>query len=223
MSLLEGVRRLINPQGPEGPYWNYGVLAVSAALGAYSFSVAYRQIRKQAPDKRLWEVIRTSKDPQNFSVLLVDAADLTGVALAFIGVQLGLLLGNGYPDAIATVFIGLVLAGIAVILANESRHLLVGESADAEVVNDIRKIAEADPAVERAPRPVTMHLGPDEVLLALDVRFRDGLSVDEARQAVERVEKAIQEKHREVKRIYLEVNVLDGRHAPSEPAKSARG
>jgi divalent metal cation (Fe/Co/Zn/Cd) transporter len=74
-----------------------------------------------------------------------------------------------------------------------------------------------DPAVERAPRPVTMHLGPHEVLLALDVRFRGDLSVSEVREAVERLERAIRKKHPEIRRIFLEVNSLDGRHDSAQP------
>src|SRR5262249_5815843 len=118
----------------------------------------------------------------------------------------------------------LVLAGIAVVLANESRHLLIGESADVETARDIRAIVERDPAVERAPRPVTMHLGPDEVLLALDVHFRGQLSVSEVREAVERLERAIQEKHPEVMRIFIEVSSLVGRHDSAQvdtPAEAA--
>jgi cation diffusion facilitator family transporter len=83
MSLLEGFNRLIHPRGPESPYWSYGVLAVAAILGAYSLSVAYRQLRQSQPGKRLYEAIRASKDPRNISVFLVDTADLIGVALAF--------------------------------------------------------------------------------------------------------------------------------------------
>ena len=86
MSLLEGVNRLINPHGPESPYWSYGVLAVSAALGAYSISVAYRQLRQSQPGKKLSEAIKNSKDPRSFSVFLVDTADLLGVAIAFVGI-----------------------------------------------------------------------------------------------------------------------------------------
>ena len=214
MSVLEGVNRLIHPKGPESPYWSYGVLVVSAALGAYSFSVAYRQLRRSQPGKRLSEAIKTSKDPRDFSVFLVDSADLIGVALAFAGILGGQILGSPYPDAVAAVLIGLVLAAVAAVLANETRHLLVGESADEEIVRDIRAIAESDPTVEIAPRPFTMHLGPDEVLLALDVRFHDGLSAEEVRQAVHRMERAIQRKHPEVKRIFLEVNSLDGQRSP---------
>jgi len=195
MSLLEGVNRLLDPQGPESPYWSYGVLAVSAALGAYSLSVAYRQLRRSQPGKKLSEAIKSSKDPRSFSVFLVDTADLLGVALAFVGILVGHLLDSPYPDAVSTILIGLVLAAVAAILANESRHLLVGESADEEIVRDIRAIAESDPTVEIAPHPFTMHLGPDEVLLALDVRFHDGLAGEEIRQAVTRMERAIQQKH----------------------------
>src|SRR4051812_35222880 len=76
MSILEGTWRLINPEEPGSFTWNYGVLAVAAALSAYSFSVAYRQLRTSQPGDGLWKAIRTSKEPRNFSVLLLDVGDL---------------------------------------------------------------------------------------------------------------------------------------------------
>jgi divalent metal cation (Fe/Co/Zn/Cd) transporter len=109
--------------------------------------------------------------------------------------------------------IGLVLAAVAAVLASETRHLLIGECAVEEIVRDVRVIAESDPAVERAGRTFTMQLGPGDVLLALDVRFRDSLSAEVVRHAVDRMERAIQRKHPEVKRIFLEVNALDGQRS----------
>jgi cation diffusion facilitator family transporter len=208
LSVYEGINRLIHPHTLESPYWNYGVLLVSACLSVYPFSVAYRQLRRSKPDQKIWRAIRTSKDPRNFSVLLVDTADLIGVAFAFIGVLLGQLLHSSYPDGIAALVIGLVLASVAVILANESRHLLVGESADREVVDDIRAIVEADPAVDRAHHPLTMQLGPEEVLLTLGIRFREALSAADVGEAMDRMQQAIREKRPEIKRIFLEVESL---------------
>ena len=217
MSILEGIHRLIRPRALESPYWNYAVLAISAGLNAYSFGVARRQLRRKQPGKGIWEAIRAGKDPRNFSVLLVDTGDLIGVALAFVGVLLGHLLDSPYPDAIVSIAIGLVLATIAVVLANESRKLLIGETADRVMVDDIRAIAEADEAVDRAPHPLTMQMGPDDVLLAMNVRFRDGLSGDELERALDRVERNIRSKHSEIKHIFLEVNSLRAHRVDDRP------
>ena len=216
-SVLEGIDRLIHPKAPESPYWNYGVLVIAAALNAYSFSVAYRQLRRSQLGKGIWEAIRVSKDPRNFSVLLVDTGDLIGVAMAFVGVLLGHLLDSPYPDAIAAIAIGVVLATIAILLANESRKLLIGETADREMVDDIRAIVEADEAVDRAPDPLTMQMGPDDVLLAMNVRFRDGLSGDDLERALDRVERAIRGKHPEIKHVFIEVNSLRAHRVDVRP------
>ena len=215
MSVLEGVRRLMHPKPPESPAWNYAVLALSGAFGLYSISVAYRQMRKQHPDQPVWRAIHTSKDPRNFSVLLLDVADLIGVALAFLGVLVSQWLGSSYPDGIAALAIGLTLAVVAVILSNEARHLLLGESADDDVVRDIRTIAISDPAVEKAPHPLTMQLSPNEVLLNLNLQFRGNLSADEVQKATQRVERAIREHHPEVTHIFIENESLshsNGKH-----------
>ncbi len=221
MSIFEGIDRLIHPHPPESPYWNYAVLAISAGLGAYSFSVAYRQLHENEPGKGIWEAIHSSKDPRNFSVLLVDIADLIGVALAFVGVLLGHLLDSPYPDAIAAISIGLVLASISAFLANESRKLLIGETADRGMIDDIRAIAEADEAVDKAPHPLTMQLGPDDILLAMDIRFRDGLSTDNVEQALDRVENDIRGKYPDIKHIFLEVDSLRGHQADGQSEHSS--
>lgn len=213
MGALEGLRRLIDPGEEEASYWNYGVLAVSAVFGTYSFWVAHRQTRERHPEGSLWSAVVRSKDPSNFSVMLIDLADLIGVGLAFLGLLIGQLFHSPYPDAVAAILISLVLSGVAVILANESRHLLLGESVDQQTVVSIRRIAEADQAVEHAPHPFTMHLGPDEVLLALDVQFREGLSAQQISLAVERIERSIRTRHPEIKRIFLEARYL-GESAP---------
>ena len=89
------------------------------------------------------------------------------------------------------------------LLAYESKKLLVGESADLESVSSIRALAAADPAVVRVGRPLTMHLGPEDVLLNLDVQFREGLSATEIGQAVDRLEQVIRGKHGEIKRVFI--------------------
>lgn len=210
MSVLEGINRLIHPKAPESPYWNYGVLAIATGLNIYAFCVSFKQLSRGQPGEGLWKAIRSSKDPRSFSVVLVELGDLIGVTLAFLGVLLGHLLDSGYPDAIAAIAIGLVLASIAVVLANESRHLLIGERADPQVVDDIRSIAEADEAVVGSPRPLTMQLGPDDILLAMGLQFREGLSTDEFERVLGRMERDIRGKQPKVKHIFFRVDSLRG-------------
>ena len=96
--------------------------------------MAFRQLREADGEEGLWQAVRSSKDPRTFTVLFEDTAALAGLAVAFVGLLLGHLLGSPYPDGIASVLIGLILATVAVLLARESKTLLVGESAAAESV-----------------------------------------------------------------------------------------
>ena len=219
MSLLEGVNRLIDPHGPESPYWSYGCWPFPRRWALFA-QRGLPPVARSQPGKGLSEAIKSQQGPSRFQRIPGRYRRPARRGLAFAGI-LAATLDSPYPDAVTTILIGLVLAAVAAVLANESRHLLVGDSADEEIVRDIRSLAESDPTVELAPRPFTMQLGPDEVLLALDVRFHDDLSVADVRKAVDRMERAIQRKHPEVKRIYLEVNALDGERSPEVAASSS--
>jgi divalent metal cation (Fe/Co/Zn/Cd) transporter len=216
-SIFEGIERWLDPRPIEYPIWNYAVLLVAAICDSFSFVVAWRQLRASRRDGSLFQAARASKDPSNFAVLFEDFAALLGVAIAFLGVALSQWLERSEPDAIASVLIGLVLAAVAVLLAHESKMLLVGESADAESVRSIRELVESDPDVDHAGPPLTMHFGPEDVLLNLDVQFRTGLSTEALIEAVDRLERAIRAKHPEVRRIFLELERL--RHRDGQPAR----
>jgi cation diffusion facilitator family transporter len=218
VTVVEGVQRLLNPSMPENLIWSYATLGIAALFEGYSWWVAYRQLRESDGKRGLWRAVRSSKDPRNFTVLFEDTAALAGIAVAFVGLTAGHLMDSPYPDGIASVVIGLILAAVATLLAREAKTLLVGESAPSESVQSIRALVESDEAVERAPDPLTMQLGPEEVLLNLAVEFRDGLSADEAMQAIRRVEGAIREKHPEVRRIFIEIKAREGARPEGAPA-----
>lgn len=208
VTIVEAIRRLLDPESLEAPGWNYVILGVSAVLEGYSCVVAFRQFSAERGDRKFWEAMRESKDPTTATVLLEDFADLAGLVVAFLGVALGHALGSPYPDALASLMIGLILAAIAVFLVRESRDLLVGERAEHGLIAHIRELAEADEAVEKAADPLTMHLGPGEVLLNLDLQFREGLSAADVENSVDRIESEIRSRHPEVKRIFLKIESL---------------
>jgi divalent metal cation (Fe/Co/Zn/Cd) transporter len=177
----------------------------------YSRSVALREFRAVQREQEIWRAVHTSKDPTIFTVLLEDSAALLGLVVALIGVYLGHRLRNPYLDGTASIVIGAILAAVAVLLAYESRGLLVGESASAEVVASIRSVTECDPAVERVGPLLTMHLGPHEVLLNIEIQFRRSLSGAEVEAAIDRVETAVRGQHPDVKRIFIEAESLAAR------------
>jgi cation diffusion facilitator family transporter len=220
-SIFEGVVRLRDPEPLEHLFWNYAVLLVAALSDGYSWTVAWRQLRATRRDGTLFEAVRASKDPSTFAVFFEDFAAVLGVAVAFLGVLLSQLLERPQPDAIASIVVGLILSAVALLLAYESKLLLVGESADAEAVKSIRGLVESDAAVAHSGRPLTMHLGPEDVLLNLDVQFQDRLSTEQVIEAVDRLEQSIRKEHPQVKRIFIEAERL--RRRDGEPARSSAG
>jgi divalent metal cation (Fe/Co/Zn/Cd) transporter len=128
--------------------------------------------------------------------------------VAFLGVWLGEMLEMPVLDGVASIVIGVILCAVASFLIYETRGLLVGETAGPEVLADVRKILAAEPTVERHRPPLTLHLGPDNVLIALDVQFRDELTSDDIEEAVDRLEKSIREARPEVSHIFLEAETI---------------
>lgn len=206
MSVYEGIEHLIHPSALEDPFWNYVVLGIAFVVEGFSWTVALKAlIADKLESQNLWEAIQGSKDPTVFTVLLEDTAALLGIGVAFLGIFLGHLLQNLYLDGVASIIIGLILALAAILLVYESKALLVGESASPETVESIRTLAAADPAVKGVMRVLTMHMGPKEVLLNLDLQFLSELSTVELSQAVERLESSIRQEHSDIKHIFIEV------------------
>src|SRR5919197_4054527 len=210
ISFYEGIRHLREPGPVENLAWAYGVLAASFVFEGYSWMVAVREFRREAAGQPWLAAIRASKDPTNFTVLFEDTAALLGLVVALAGVYAADRLGNPYLAGVASMVIGVILASVAVFLAAESKGLLIGEAVDAEISASVREIAEADPRVRRALRLLTMHLSPQEVLLALELEFQPGPSAADAAAAVERIDRAIRAAHPEIKHIFIEAQSLKG-------------
>jgi cation diffusion facilitator family transporter len=210
MSFYEGVTHLQHPSELADPTWNYVVLALSFVFEGVSWIVAFKQFHPEVEEGTFWEAIRASKDPSVVTVLFEDSAALAGLVVAFLGVYLGHRLRNHYFDGGASILIGIMLTAVAGFLAYECKGLLIGESAAPHVVRFIRRAAESDPEVAKVRPPRTMHLGPEDVLLNLDVQFRDGLSSTEIASAIERLETKIRQKYPEIRQISIEADNLKG-------------
>ncbi|MEC4816635.1 MAG: cation diffusion facilitator family transporter [Scytonema sp. PMC 1069.18] len=208
MSIYEGITHLFNPSPLEDPMWNYIVLGLAMVFEGFSWSVALREFLPTKGQQSFWQAIRASKDPTIFTVLFEDSAALLGLLVALGGVFIGHLLSNPYVDGIASIIIGVILAVVAILLATESKGLLVGESANTRTVSHIKELVKTDPAVQDAMRVLTMHLSPQEVLLNLDIQFCKQLSTEELASAVDRIEEKIRRQHPEIKHIFIEAKSL---------------
>ncbi len=206
LSIYEGVAHIQHPSPLESPVINYIVLAAAVVFESLSFSVAWKAFSKHKKGRRTFSAIHHGKDPSLFTVLFEDTAALLGLVVAFLGVFFSHLFDSPAIDGAASVVIGVILICAALWLARESRSLLVGEAADPQLVAAVREIALADPAVIGLGSVLTMHLGPEEVLLNIEVQFTPGLPVEGVHTAIHRIEAAIAKSFPEVTRIFTEVH-----------------
>ena len=226
MSFYEGIQHILHPEPISDPKWNYIVLAASTVFTLWSFAVAFRQFHARAGPNGYWKTFRRSKDPTIFTLVLEDLADLAGLLLAFLGIYLGHRLNNPYLDGAASIGIGLVMAVVAVLLARESKGLLIGESATRVEREAIRAAACSEPEVQAVRRVVTQYFGPDTVLVLMDVVFRGELDSHSLGAVIDRMEARIREARPAVKHIYIEAESLRDIAAARDAAareRSAQG
>jgi cation diffusion facilitator family transporter len=210
MSAYEGILHLLHPVPADHGAWTYGVLGLAALFEGASWTVAAREFRRAQGGRTVWQEIRATKDPLVFVVLLEDSAALLGILFAAGGIGLAHATGIPQFDGAASIAIGILLMAVAVLLARESRGLLVGESADPRTVEDVRRVAGADPAVARVGRALTVHFGPDTVVVNVELEFRRDLRSADLAQAIGRIEGALQRSHPDLKYIFVEGRALGG-------------
>lgn len=203
VSVYEGIRHLLSPVVIEDPFWNYVVLGCAFVFESISWFFGWRAFRKKLGNQGPLQAVHRSKDPTVFVVVFEDSAALIGLVIAFLGVFFGHRLGNPYLDGTASILIGLVLATIAAFLAYETKGLLIGEGYGPKTIRELRSLIDSDEAIEHLDKLLTQFLGPDDVMLTAEVRFRDRLTTNEIREAVKRIRERITAKHSEIKRIYF--------------------
>ncbi len=208
LSLYEGLHAIQDPQPVQNAYVNYIVLGLSMIFEGAASALAIREFIRSKGELSAIDAIRHGKDPALFTVVLEDLAALIGLFIAMIGVYLNDKHGILWADGAAAIVIALLLAAVAIVLAIESKALLIGEAAQPEVVARIREILREERRVVASKRIMTMHLAPDEVLLAMDVDFARHMMSAEVEEATHDIEEAIQAELPEVSRIYIEARTL---------------
>ena len=222
MSFYEGIEHLKHPSPITDPTWNYVVLGLSLVFEGISCFLAFREFNKGRGEAGFWETLGRSKDPSVFAILMEDLAALLGLVIALAGVYFGHLLGNPFFDGGASICIGILLVAVAIFLIYKTKGLLVGEGVDDETLDGLEALTRQDHAVEAIRRPLTMYLGPHDVVLALDVDFQDHLSAGEVEQAVRRLQDSIRVKYPDFKRIFIEAKSIAGKQrAPLASDSSA--
>jgi cation diffusion facilitator family transporter len=204
VSFYEGVHHLLHPEPIERPLVNYIVLGIAALFESGSWTVAYREFR-EAKGARGWLVaVHRGKDPTDFAVLFEDTAALAGIAVAFLGVLGQHLTGSATFDGGASIVIGLILAATAFWLARETKGPLIGESANREVVAEIRRLACAHPEIPRVHEVLTMHMGPDFILANVSIEIACDVPRARAHQLIDALDREIKRADPRNQRVIIE-------------------
>lgn len=210
-AIYQGISHLRHPEVSTQIAWNYAVLAVAAIFEFYSWRISYRELlARKDPDESAWNEIVGSKDPTVFTIFLEDTAALVGTFLAFLGIFFGHVFHRPYLDPAASILIGILLGLVAILLARESGALLVGERTNRARIRRIEKIIRADASVEDVGRLLTMQLGPDQVLLAADVKFKPRPDVQQLELIIDRIEDRIRQQEPSVVSVFIEPDSLTG-------------
>ena len=204
VSVYEGIQHIRDPEPMSDPTWNYVVLGAAVLFEGISFGIALKQFLGESRGRPFWNALHASKDPTTYTVLAEDSAALVGLLVAALGIWLSHELGIPELDGAASVVIGLLLAGVAVLLVRESRGLLIGEGIRPETAREIRRIATAQPSVRDVGQILSMYIGPQDVLVTLDLHFDEGTRTDDAAAAMTRVRRQVREKFPNIKRLFIE-------------------
>jgi divalent metal cation (Fe/Co/Zn/Cd) transporter len=191
VSIQRGVSGIVHPEELPDLWIGVGVLVAAAVFEGSALRIALRTFNRERGRRSFYSGIRRAKDPETLTVVFEDTAALTGIVVAIAGVVLAHVLDDSRFDAAGAVLIGLILCAVAVALAREVKDLLIGESANRETRETIQRAVDSIPEVEGVRELLTMQVGPDEILVNVDVCFRDGLDTDGVEEAIMRVEDAI--------------------------------
>jgi cation diffusion facilitator family transporter len=210
LSIWAGVRHLLRPEPLGSPWLNFAVLVAAAVFDGLSFVVGYREykrlVRGKTVDGRrvgLVRFIRISKDPNLFATLLEDTAGIAGVVLAGAGVFGSSVLRLPWADGAASISIGLLLMGVAFVMANETRSLIAGEGVAQPVLEEMEKVLASDGRIVSVEDVSTRHLGPQEVMVALTLQLDPKLNGKAAAQTVRELTAALKKAEPRVACVYV--------------------
>jgi cation diffusion facilitator family transporter len=204
VSIYKGVHHILHPVPIISPTINYIVLACAFVFEGAAWYFALTEFAKVKGKWGYFEAVQRGKDPSMFVVLFEDSAAMLGIIAAFVGILLSQITGNYVFDGIASVVIGLILAGTAAWLAYEIKGLLIGESARPGIVKGVKEIAKSYPKIKHVNEVLTLHMGPEFILLNLSVDFADSLLAGDVEDTVSRLDRQIKQTYPKIKRVFVE-------------------
>jgi cation diffusion facilitator family transporter len=214
VSIYQGYTHIIKPKDLGDPTWNYIVLGTSAFFEGISLIIAIREFNKVRDGLSWWQAIRESKDPSTFLVLFEDGAAVCGLSIVAICMYLGHRLDCPYLDGIASLLVGLLLVAVSLVLARESRSLLMGEGISSKIKNKIIATAEKDPAVMKVQYILSIYRAPDDVLLMLIIAFKPDLDTADINESIVRIRTSIKEQFGLMKFVAIQPEEFDAQKKP---------
>lgn len=207
-ALYEAYHKISHPEPIESWHWvPVAVLSVAICLEAFSFRTAIGETNKVRAGASWIRFIRNARSPELPVILLEDFAALVGLVFALAGVGLTLVTGNGVWDGVGTVAIGMLLVAVAAVLSVEMKSLLIGESATPDHVREIERAMTAAPEVERIIHMRTMHLGPEELLVAAKIAVRHDDTARDVARVIDATEARVRAAVPIARVIYLEPDI----------------
>ena len=210
-SIYEGIHHLLHPQPLKNPMVNYVVLGLAIIFESGALWVALKVFNRAKGSRGIVEAVQHGKDPTLFVVLFEDTAAMAGLLIALGGIALGQITGNPAFDGIAAILIGVILGGTAIWLAYETKSLLIGESADPEIVQTIREYCLELSPVKVVSEVLTMHMGPEFILVNVSVDMADKATAGEIEKAIDTFDQRIKSTFPAIKRVFVEAEARSRR------------
>ncbi|MDJ0943896.1 MAG: cation diffusion facilitator family transporter [Kiloniellales bacterium] len=210
VSIYEGVAKIQHPHEITNPVINYVVLGLAMVFEAGACWVAFKEFNRRRGALGFFQAIRRSKDPAIFTVLLEDSAAMLGLIVAMAAIAMGQALDMPVLDGVGSVVIGCILAATAIFLIWETKPLLIGEAADPQVEASVRQVIARQSGIQRTNEVLSMHLGPDDILLNLSLDFKDSEDSADVERAITEMEAQIKRAEPKVRRIFIEAQSWRG-------------
>ncbi len=204
LSIYEGIHHLLHPQAVKNPVINYIVIGLAIVFEGGSLWVAVREFNHLKGSRGYFAAVHHAKDPSVFVVLFEDTAAVTGLLIALAGIALSETTGNPAFDGIASILIGMVLGATAAWLAYETKGLLIGESANPEIVRTIRQYILELSTVEAVNEVLTTHIGPEFILVNVSVDMVDHATAGDIEKAIDTFDQRIKSSFPAIKRVFVE-------------------
>jgi cation diffusion facilitator family transporter len=203
VSIYEGILHILHPEPGADPLVAYIVLGIAFALEGWSTFEALKSFNQTRGSRSLLKAIQASKDAPTIVVLLENAGAMVGLVVAALGIAISHWTNNPMWDGLASVIIGLVLAAMALLLVIEAKSLLIGESADPDLVEAIRATTQAHDGIEKVLEVLTVHHAPEQVVTVISADFDDGISAADVERIVRDIELKVAQDFPVITKIYI--------------------